>query len=112
MRTAISVASIGMLAIFSAGFAGESTPAAAQGPLCIPTFHCLGIYWSPEGGTAEKNVLVKYRANDQKDWREALPMRYNPIKTPECKGTYRGSIVNLLPDTHYEISLSLENTQT
>ena len=112
MRAAISVAGIGMLAIFSAGFAGEPAPAAAPGPLCIPTFHCIGIYWSPEGGTPEKNVLVKYRASDQKDWREALPMRYNPIKTPECKGTYRGSIVNLLPDTHYEISLSLENTQT
>jgi hypothetical protein len=27
----------------------------------VPTFYCLGVYWSPEGGEGEKRVLVKFR---------------------------------------------------
>ncbi|MGA2497539.1 MAG: right-handed parallel beta-helix repeat-containing protein [Tepidisphaeraceae bacterium] len=76
----------------------------------VSTFHCLGIYWSPEHGEAGKKVLVKFRGVAEKAWREGLPMRYNPVKTPECKGDYRGSIVNLMPATAYEISLTLEGT--
>jgi hypothetical protein len=38
-------------------------------------------------------------------------MRYNPISTTrEDKAYYRGSIVNLTPDTEYEIHLTLEGT--
>jgi hypothetical protein len=77
---------------------------------CVPTFHCLSIYWSPEKGEAGKNVLVKFREAAQKPWRDGLPMRYNPVKTPECKGDYRGSIVNVKPGTAYEISLTLQGT--
>ena len=77
---------------------------------CVPTFHCLSIYWSPEKGAAGKKVLVKFREATQKTWRNGLPMRYNPVKTPECKGDYRGSIVNLKPGTAYEMSLTLEGT--
>ena len=39
-------------------------------------------------------------------------MRYNPVKTPECKADYRGSLVNLKPGTAYEIALTLEGTNT
>ena len=76
----------------------------------VPTFHCLGIYWSPENGAAGKKVLVTFREVGQQSWHEGLPMRYNPVKTPECKGDYRGSIVNLTPGTTYEIALALEGT--
>ncbi len=76
----------------------------------VPTFHCLGIYWSPENGAAGKKVLVKFREIGQAAWREGLPMRYNPVKTPECKGDYRGSIVNLTPGATYEVALALEGT--
>ena len=76
----------------------------------VSTFHCLSIYWSPENGEAGKKVLVKFREVAQKTWNDALPMRYNPVNTPECKGDYRGSIVNLKPGTVYEIALTLEGT--
>src|ERR1035437_7162581 len=83
----------------------------------VSTFHCLSLYWSPEGGDAKKQVLVKFREAGGA-WRDGLAMRYNPIddwknpgkKTPECKGDYRGSLVNLKPGTDYEISLTLEGT--
>jgi hypothetical protein len=76
----------------------------------VSTFHCLSIYWSPENGEAGKKVLVKFRESTQKTWRDGLPMRFNPVKTSECKGDYRGSIVNLKPATSYEIALTLEGT--
>jgi hypothetical protein len=76
----------------------------------VPTFHCLGIYWSPEKGQDGKKVLVRFRSAAEKTWHEGLPMRYNPVKTQECKGDYRGSIVNLEPGTSYEVALALEGT--
>jgi hypothetical protein len=84
-----------------------------QSPLAIPTFHCLGLYWSPPGGSAEKQVLLRYRRQGEPQWKEALPMRYNPIPdTDEDLTDYRGSIVNLLPATTYEVQLTLAGTST
>src|ERR1035437_3429055 len=113
------------LSIISAGQlvpAADTSDAAATTSqvqaLTVPTFHCLSVYWSPEKGEAAKQVLIKFREANEKAWHEGLPMRYNPIndwkhpgqKTPECKGDYRGSIVNLKPGTNYEIALTLEGT--
>ena len=36
-------------------------PTGSRSPLAIPTFHCLGLYWSPPGGSADKQVQVRYR---------------------------------------------------
>ena len=84
-----------------------------EAPLAIPTFHCLGLYWSPEGGAADQEVAVRYRKHGTPDWNEALPMRYHPIpKTDEDMADYRGSIVHLAPATTYEIQLTLVGTQT
>ena len=95
----------------------DTTRAEDQGkteaPFAIPTFHCLGIYWSPEGGTADKEVTVRYRRQGETEWNEGLPMRYNPIPGTDNDLTdYRGSIVYLTPATTYEIQLTLVGTQT
>lgn len=88
---------------------GDRTEAA----LAIPTFHCLGLYWSPEGGAAGKQVAVRYRRQGKADWSEGLPMRYNPIPDTDNDLTdYRGSIVHLAPATTYEVELTLAGTQT
>ena len=76
----------------------------------VPTFHCIGIYWSPAEGGAKHKVLVRYRRSGQKRWRTGLPLRYHPVDTPECKADYRGSLVNLTPGATYEIALTLEGT--
>ncbi len=82
-------------------------------PFAIPTFHCLGLYWSPRGGAADKEVAVRYRRGGAADWSEALPMRYHPIPgTDEDLADYRGSIVHLAPATTYEIQLTLAGTPT
>ncbi|MFA6561241.1 MAG: right-handed parallel beta-helix repeat-containing protein [Verrucomicrobiia bacterium] len=86
---------------------------AAVEPVAIPTFHCIGLYWSPPGGAADKDVKVRYRRQGAPEWKEALPMRYNPIpKTDEDLADYRGSIVHLKPATTYEVQLTLAGTQT
>ena len=82
-------------------------------PLAIATFHCLGIYWSPPGGAADKVVQVRYRRQGTPQWNEALSMRYNPIpKTDEDLTDYRGSIVNLAPATTYVVQLTLAGSTT
>lgn len=81
-------------------------------PSTISTFHCLSLYWSPQGGSAERQVLVQFREAGQTQWRDGLPMRYNPVDSPECKADYRGSLVNLKPGTTYDILLTLEGTDT
>src|SRR5262245_45887401 len=95
----------------------EDAPAVKAPPageaLAVPTFHCLGLYWSPPGGAADKAVQVRYRVKDAAQWSEALPMRYNPIAgTEEDLTDYRGSIVHLQPATTYEVELTLAGTAT
>src|SRR4051812_17580157 len=96
---------------------GEEAAAAvappAGTPLAVPTFHCLGLYWSPPGGAADRAVQVRYRVKDAAAWSEGLPMRYNPIAgTDEDLTDYRGSIVRLQPATTYEVELTLAGTAT
>jgi hypothetical protein len=82
-------------------------------PLAVPTFHCLGLYWSPPGGAADRAVQVRYRVKDAAKWSEGLQMRYNPIDgTDEDLTDYRGSIVHLQPATTYEVELTLAGTST
>ncbi|MBM3852632.1 MAG: hypothetical protein FJ399_05710 [Verrucomicrobia bacterium] len=86
---------------------------AGPGPLAVPTFHCLGLYWSPPEGGPEKAVLVRFRAQGASAWREGLSMRYNPIPgTDEDLTDYRGSLVDLAPGTTYEVQLTLAGTST
>jgi hypothetical protein len=114
MRTLRFAVGLSVL-LASISFAGEGSKSdtlrTGDSPFAIPTFHCIGLYWSPQGGAAEKQVLVRYRKQGDSDWREALPMRYNPIpKTEEDLTDYRGSIVHLTPRTTYEVQLTLEGT--
>jgi len=95
------------------GFAQGDTEGEGETAFAIPTFHCLGLYWSPDGGAADNEVAVRYRRQGAVDWSEGLSMRYNPIpKTDNDLADYRGSIVHLAPATTYEIQLTLAGTQT
>jgi hypothetical protein len=101
--------------LMSHGAAGAVAPdhssPAGIALFAIPTFHCLGLYWSPPGGAPGKEVEVRYRQRGSAQWREGLPMRYNPIpNTDEDLTDYRGSIVHLTPATTYEIELALKGT--
>jgi hypothetical protein len=89
------------------------TPRPLEAPRAIPTFHCLGVYWSPPGGAADREVRVRYRRQGDTPWKTALPLRFNPIAgTDEDLADYRGSIVHLEPATTYEVELALAGTDT
>jgi len=90
--------------------ADEQEGVSQDGVLLVPTFHCIGIYWSPSEGGPDREVRVAYRRSGQQEWRTGLPLPYQPIDTPECKADYRGSLVNLAPGTDYDIALTLEGT--
>ncbi len=108
LLAAVCTFNMGSLAVTAA-----ETPSRDATPFAISTFHCLGLYWSPPGGTTDKEVLVRYRRQGATEWQEGLPMRYNPIaKTDEDLADYRGSIVHLAPASTYEIQLSLAGTAT
>ncbi|GEP41064.1 hypothetical protein [Brevifollis gellanilyticus] len=95
-----------------ATFGQVKAPPAGQA-LAVPTFHCLGLYWSPPGGALDRAVEVRYRVKDAATWSEGLSMRYNPIEgTEEDLTDYRGSIVHLQPGTIYEVALKLAGTET
>jgi len=97
----------------ASGLVQAAPLAVGDAPRAIPTFHCLGLYWSPVGGCREKEVLVRYRVQGTDAWSEGLPMRYNPIPdTDEDLADYRGSLVHLKPNTAYEVRLSLAGTET
>lgn len=92
-----------------------STVSAADPPQAVPTFHCVGLYWSPDKGSAENTCQVRYRQAGSQEWTEALPLWFDgrePQETvpAEHSRQYRGSIVNLTPTTQYEVELSLEKT--
>lgn len=87
---------------------GAEAVSVSESPQAFPTFQCLGLYWSPSGGSAEREVQVRYRKQGDAEWSEGLPMRFNPIaETDEDLADYRGSIVHLAPATTYEVRLTL-----
>ena len=88
-----------------------SSSAYAQTPEVVTTYHSASLYWTPEGGAQGKDVQVEYRRKGQPTWREALPLRHNPIPhTTKERAPYRGSVVMLKPGTRYEFRLSLQGT--
>jgi hypothetical protein len=73
-------------------------PAAQTGARAVATFESIGVYWTrPAAG---ERCRVHYRPTGVTDWREGYPLVYDPRE-----GEYRGSLVELKPDTAYEIRL-------
>ena len=83
---------------------------ALERPSAVPTFHCIGFYWSPHDGRSDNVCQVHYRRIDSTQWKEALPLWYDDRGVGGYPVGYRGSIVNLEPGTAYEIELRLLNT--
>lgn len=86
---------------------------AAQ-PYAHASFHAVGLYWKPEQGAPDNTCQVRYRAEGDSNWRQAPPLWFDATahkEAPHHSQQYRGSIMNLLPATTYEIRLSLDSGQ-
>jgi len=81
------------------------------------TLHCLAVRW-PVKGDANRNaaVAVRYRKIGAAKWKQGYPLfRPHPDKmSPENRVAggwlFAGSIVNLNPDTRYEVKLALKDS--
>src|SRR5262245_49179159 len=80
------------------------------------TFHSLAVRWPVRGdANANAQVGVLYRRSGEIDWRAGLPLfRVTPESaSPENRVAggwlFAGSIVDLVPDTEYEVRLSLRD---
>lgn len=72
-------------------------------PTAIPTFECIGLYYStPDTG----QCTVQYRPSKTKTWKQALDLVYDSRNSE-----YRGSIVGLLPNPLYDIRLTHNNKE-
>ncbi|HKW92867.1 MAG TPA: hypothetical protein VJX92_13285 [Methylomirabilota bacterium] len=84
-------------------------------PVAEPaTFLSLGVRWPVMGDTnADAAVTVRYRPQGESAWRVALPLfRTDPDSVSEENRVpggwlFAGSIVDLVPDTAYEVALAL-----
>ena len=84
-------------------------------PSAVPTYESIGLYWKPVSGATDNACTVNYRASGEKDWKEALPLWFDPTdhpNLPENSLEYRGSIVHLKPGMAYEIKLRLAKDGT
>jgi len=75
---------------------------AAAAPTSVSTFHSIGLYWSPEGGSESNAARVEFRESKASAWRQGLDLWFDARN-----GEYRGSLVELEPGSSYEIRLIL-----
>ncbi|MFL5311896.1 MAG: malectin domain-containing carbohydrate-binding protein [Myxococcales bacterium] len=73
------------------------------GATAVTTFHSIGLYWAPAGGSESRQCNVQYRRfNQNEPWKAGYPLWFD-----SRDGQYRGSLVLLQPGTTYEIKLDL-----
>ncbi|HEX9747676.1 MAG TPA: hypothetical protein VGB86_04645 [Methylomirabilota bacterium] len=113
---ALAAVTLGACAGARATGVGSAVNASEAGePVAEPaTFHSLGIRWAVRGdANADALIGVRYRPRAETRWREALPLfRTDPesvSRENRVKGgwLFAGSIVDLAPDTEYEVALAL-----
>lgn len=80
-----------LLGMLAAGIGTEAAvPGKATRPLAIPTFECVGLYWSPSNGAENIQCNVEYGEHKSGQCHKALSPWYDTRNSE-----YRGSIVNL-----------------
>ncbi len=104
----VLIMSLYLLFFFQIGtiFAGE--------PKTVPTFHAMSLYWTPSGAGNSPDTVVHVKFKETGgQWQNGLDMKYNYIDSDlanyhyESQGQFRGSVVNLKPNTEYEFELTL-----
>ena len=101
MRNYLSVLlALAMFSLSGTAFGEEFVLPENENPYVVPTFECLGIYYTADAGTSGECV-VQYREAGATDWRTAQSLWYD-----QRSSQFRGSIVGLLTDTRYDIRLT------
>ena len=77
----------------------------AAKPITVPTFHSIGLYYSPEDGSENNACHVQYKILGENGWKPGQDLWFD-----SRNGEYRGSLVNLTPGVTYVIKLILEDS--
>jgi PKD repeat protein len=68
----------------------------------VTTYQSIGLYWKPASGADSTKATVRFREQGQSAWREGHELWWD-TRNDE----YRGSLVELKPDTTYEVQLKI-----
>ncbi len=82
----------------------------------VTTFESAGLYLDKPEGDCDPScsgATVQYRAKGQTEWKDATAMDYDPYNrtSDTVVGQYRSSIVQLAPDTTYEVKVTYAGTE-
>ena len=76
-------------------------------PVLKANFHTISVYWTR--GANGQGVKIRYRPAGASSWLAAQDLWRDDVSLlSQFKGQYRGSLVNLEPNTAYEIAYSLD----
>jgi hypothetical protein len=83
---------------------GQQPADKAINPYAVATFECAGVYWkTSESGTCK----IRYKELKSNTWKNSLDLVFDPRQ-----GEYRGSIINLIPNSDYQIELTAGSAKT
>ena len=83
----------------------STSPCLAAKPIAVPTFHSIGLYFSPKSGGEDNPCHVHYKILGERGWKQGQDLWFDARN-----GEYRGSLVNLIPGVTYKVRLTLEKT--
>jgi hypothetical protein len=73
-------------------------------PFAVATYECASVYWkTPEAGFGR----IRYKEVKGNTWKNGLDLVYD-----SRQGEYRGSIINLIPDTEYQVEFSSNSAKS
>jgi hypothetical protein len=82
----------------------QSPEGEVQNPFAVATYECASVYWK----TAEAGVgKIRYKDVKSNSWKDGLDLVYDSRQEE-----YRGSIINLVPNTDYQIELSSNSSKS
>lgn len=83
-------------------------------PTTVATFNCISVYWKPSGGSSSVSCAVQYKPTGSDTWHTAQNLWYDATTYADHNmvNSYRSSIVNLMPNTQYDIKLTLSSGTT
>ena len=96
---------VGYFMFFAAKQAvGQQAGSNARNPYAVTTYECAGIYYK----TAEAGPCkIRYKEVKEGTWKPGFDLVYD-----SRDGEYRGSIINLNPNTEYEAELETSSGET
>ena len=111
----VALGLIGLAALQLVGQPADNASRPGEVKLEPPTLVCLGVQW-PVIGDENRNatIALEYRESGEVNWRKGLPLfrcETDALRRKPANGAtlFAGSVLDLRPDTEYELRLRLRD---